>query len=163
MIVVADTSVLINLVLVEQADLLRVLFHEVLIPPAVQSEFHRLGASGGRFAGLRVPDWVQVSEQVSIPELILQRANLDQGETEALALALAIHADAVLIDESTGRAATIEFGLTPIGVLGIMVRAKRHGHLAAVAPVVDELLVRANFRASPELVREVLRLAGEAG
>lgn len=163
MIVVADTSVLINLVLVEQADLLRVLFHEVLIPPAVQSEFHRLAASGGRFAGLRIPDWVQVSEQVSIPELILRRANLDRGETEALALALAIHADAVLIDESMGRAAAIEFGLTPIGVLGILVRAKRHGHLAAVSPVVDALLARANFRASAELVSEVLRLAGEAG
>ena len=106
---------------------------------------------------------MQVSEQVSIPERILRRANLDRGETEALALALTIHADAVLIDESTGRAAAIEFGLTPIGVLGILVRAKRHGHLAAVSPVVDALLARANFRASAELVSEVLRLAGESG
>ncbi len=162
MIVVADPSVLINLVLVSQADLLRVLFREVLIAPAVQSEFHRLAESGGRFAGLRVPDWVQVSGPVSIPELIIRRVNLDKGETEALALALAIHADAVLIDESRGRAAAVEFGLTPIGVLGILVRAKRHGHLAAVAPGVDEFLGRANFRAAPELVSEVLRLAGEA-
>ena len=163
MIVVADTSVLINLVLVSQAGLLRELFHEVLIPPAVRSEFSRLAASGGRFAGLDVPDWVQVSLPVTIGEALVRRVNLDQGEMEALALALAIHADAVLIDESTGRAAAVELGLTPIGVLGILVRAKRSGHLAAVAPVVDDLLTRAKFRAAPELVREVLRLAGEAG
>ena len=161
MIVVADTSVLINLVLVGQADLLRVLFREVLVPPAVESEFFRLAASAGRFAGLCVPDWVKVSGPVAIPEPVGRRANLDKGKTEALALALAIHADAVLIDESTGRAAAIELGLMPIGVLGILVRAKRHGHLAAVAPVVDELLARANFRASPDLVLEVLQLAGE--
>jgi hypothetical protein len=160
-IVVADTSVILNLALVGQEELLAVLFREVIVPPAVKSEFGRLARSLGRFGGLRLPAWVRVREPVAIPPAISRHLELDPGETEALALALEIRADGVLIDESAGRAVAVELGLTPIGVLGILVRAKRHGQLAAVAPVVDALLERAHFRAAPELVREVLRLAGE--
>ena len=94
--------------------------------------------------------------------MISHNTELDQGETDALALAFEMHADAVLIDETAGRKAAIELGLIPVGVLGILVRAKRDGQLAAVAPVVDALLTHAQFRAAPELLREVLRMAGEA-
>ena len=162
MIVVADTSVILNLALVGQAELLAVLFREVLVPPSVGSEFARLAESHGRFAGLRLPAWVRVQEPAAIPAALAFHGELHPGETEALALALEIHADGVLIDEAAGRAVALELGLTPIGVLGILVRAKRRGQLAAIAPVVDALLQRAQFRASPDLVREVLRLAGEA-
>jgi len=55
MIVVADTSVILNLALVGHDGLLAAIFHEVTIPPAVESEFLRLASSDGRFAGLRVP------------------------------------------------------------------------------------------------------------
>lgn len=162
MIVVADTSVLINLALVEQDGLLAVLFREVLVPPAVLAEFARLSASDGRFAGLRMPAWIGVRIPRSIPPEVARHAALDLGESEALALALEIHADAVLIDETTGRDVALGLGLTPIGLLGILVRAKRQGRLAAIAPVVTDLIARARFRLAPDLVREVLRLAGEA-
>jgi uncharacterized protein len=79
-----------------------------------------------------------------------------------LALAFEIHADAVLIDEAAGRQAAVALGLTPIGVLGLLVRAKRLGLLGAVKPVIDELLTRACFRVAEDLVREALRLSGEA-
>lgn len=161
MIVVADTSVILNLALVGQEELLAALFREVFIPPAVQAEFSRLVASAGRFGGLGLPAWIQVRGPVAIPERIAGRTDLAQGEVEALALAVEMEADAVLIDESAGRAAALELGLTPVGALGILVRAKNHGQLAAVAPVVDALLTRAHFRVAAELLREVLRMAGE--
>jgi predicted nucleic acid-binding protein len=161
-IVVADTSVILNLALVGQEELLAVLFHKVFIPPAVQAEFSRLAASAGRFAGLGLPAWILVRQPAAIPERLIAHAELDRGEVEALALAVEMQADAVLIDESAGRAAALELGLTPVGVLGILVRAKRHGQLLAVAPVVEALLTRAHFRVAPELLREVLLMAGEA-
>ena len=162
MIVVADTSVILNLALVGQEELLAVLFREVFIPPAVQAEFARLASSPGRFGGLGFPAWIQVRQPLAVPEGLIGHTDLGPGEMEALALAVEMHADAVLIDESAGRTAALELGLTPVGVLGILVRAKRHGQLAAVAPVVDALITRAHFRASPGLLREVLRMAGEA-
>ena len=50
MIVVADTSVVINLCCVGQGDLLRRLFRDVVVPPAVAVEFARLAANVPRFA-----------------------------------------------------------------------------------------------------------------
>lgn len=161
MIVVADTSVLINLALVGQDRLLEVLFRKVVVPPAVAKEFARLSASDGRFALLQLPAWIGIRDPRSVPASIARNPTLDAGEAEALALALEIHADAVLMDERSGRTLAVELGLIPIGVFGILVRAKQSGHLATVAPVMEDLLVKARFRASPELVREVLRLAGE--
>jgi predicted nucleic acid-binding protein len=49
-IVVADTSVVLNLALVSQGGLLAALFQDVFVSPAVLSEFVRLTASRGRFA-----------------------------------------------------------------------------------------------------------------
>jgi len=94
--------------------------------------------------------------------VIANDSDLDEGESQALALALEIHADGVLIDEAHGRAVALELGMVPIGVLGILVRAKKRGHLPAVAPVIEALLTRARFRMADELVQSALRLAGEA-
>jgi predicted nucleic acid-binding protein len=49
---------------------------------------------------------------------------LDNGEAEAIALAVEIQADRILIDERRGRKKAIELSLRPIGVLGILLRAK---------------------------------------
>jgi len=161
-IVVADTSVILNLALVGHENLLDAIFHEVVVPPAVHAEFIRLAESSGRFTGLALPQWIRVQPPESIPAAIACDADLDPGESQALALALEIRADGVLIDEAHARSIAIELGLTPIGVLGILVRAKRNGLLPAVAPVIDDLLVKARFRASDDLIREVLRIAGES-
>jgi predicted nucleic acid-binding protein len=160
-IVVADTSVILNLALVGHENLLDTIFHEVVVPPAVQAEFVRLAASSGRFAGLTLPNWIRVQAPKTIPTLIAGDADLDLGESEALALALEICADGVLIDEAHGRFIAIELGLTPIGVLGILVRAKRDGLLPTMAPVIKALLAKARFRVSDALILEALRLAGE--
>ena len=67
MIVVADTSVLLNLCRVELADLLPSLFGEVWIPPMVEHEFNRLAKAHARFTGLQLPPWVKLSTEVPVP------------------------------------------------------------------------------------------------
>jgi uncharacterized protein len=160
-IVVADTSVILNLSLVGRGNMLRDIFHEIVVPPAVQAEYVRLAGSSGRFAGLALPDWIRIQAPEVVPAMIGSDAALDPGESQALALALEIHADAVLIDEVHGRTVAIDLGLTPVGVLGILVRAKRKGILTAVPPVIDSLVTKARFHASKDLILEVLRLADE--
>lgn len=83
------------------------------------------------------------------------------GEQAALALALQIHADAVLVDERRGYEVARRVGLTPIGILSILIRAKHTGLLPHVKPVVEALQRDANFWISGELKAEVLRLTGE--
>lgn len=55
MIVVADTSVVLNLCCVRQEHLLVSLYGRVLVPVEVASEFRRLAGSDPRFSGLNLP------------------------------------------------------------------------------------------------------------
>lgn len=161
MIVVADTSVLINLCRVGQGGLFQKLFHEVVIPPEVAAEFGRLADRAPRFAGLKLPAGIrQQSPTVSSP-VVDAAAGLDLGEAAALSLAVEIHADAVRIDERRGHEVATQLGLRTIGILGILLRAKSAGHLPAVRPVLDALQREAGFWLSEPLRKQVLSAAGE--
>ncbi len=84
---------------------------------------------------------------------------LHLGESEALALAVEVKPDVVLIDEKTGRAVAKELGLVPLGVLGTLVKAKRAGLIVAVAPLVTRLKDELDFRVSAQVERRILDLA----
>ncbi|MBK8038984.1 MAG: DUF3368 domain-containing protein [Verrucomicrobiaceae bacterium] len=161
MIVVADTSVLLNLAFLGLDRLLVELFGEVHVPQMVVTEFTRLAATSGRFAGLAFPSTCQITTVTGIPAAISSDPRLDAGESEALALALSIQADAVLLDETAARDCAATLGLSVIGTLGLLVRAKQQGHLTEIAPYLRRLLVEGCFRASPAMVRATLERAGE--
>lgn len=161
MLVVADTSVMLNLCRVGHEPLLPALFREVQIPSAVCAEFDRLTQSHLRFRGLALPAWVKVVGVFRIPPEVSGCPDLDPGETEALALALEVHADAVLIDEAAARHAALQLRLPFIGVAGILLRAKNAGLIPAVRPVLDRLRSEASFWLTSEFEIHVLRLAGE--
>jgi predicted nucleic acid-binding protein len=96
-----------------------------------------------------------------VPERV-RREDLDAGEEAALALALQIHADAILLDERRAYVVAQDIGLTPIGILNVLLRAKAAGLLAEVKPVLDGLQKDANFWISQTLREEVLRIAHES-
>jgi uncharacterized protein len=160
-IVVADTSVLLNLCAVGESELLRGLFREILIPPEVSAEFERLAADTSRFRGLLLPEWIRVQNARSIPQRLRSITGLDPGELAALSLALEILADAILIDERKGQHAAANFGIKTIGVLGILLQAKGNGLIPAVAPLIDRLHREAGFWISDDLLSRVLKLARE--
>lgn len=161
MIVVADTSVILNLCKIGQENLLASLFQEVWIPEIVEQEFLRLSRDEPRFHGLLVPDWARVAAASSIPVEVSSMSGLHAGETAALALAMAKDADAVLLDETAGRNAARKLGLTAIGVLGILLQAKRSGLLSFIRPVVEQLEREAGFWLAASVVKQALLQAGE--
>jgi predicted nucleic acid-binding protein len=162
MVVVADTSVLLNLCRVQLVDLLPSLFGEVWIPPMVEHEFSRLSVVNPRFAGLQMPLWVKRSTAVSVPDEVRDCPDLDSGETEALALALSLRADYVLVDDLAARRAAIRLNQRSTGIGGILLLAKGKGLIRAVGPCLDQLDVEARFYLSKPIRQELLRLAGEA-
>lgn len=91
----------------------------------------------------------------------MSEARLDAGEAEALALAIELKADAILLDESAARAVANELGMQVIGTLGLLLRAKQEGLVNEVAPLLRKLIVEGRFRVSPALVHATLQRAGE--
>ena len=86
---------------------------------------------------------------------------LDPGEAEALALALEMGVDAVLIDESAGRAMAVKRGLQPLGVPGVLLRAKERALIGSMRPLLDRLQSELGFFIAPSLRDEILRVAKE--
>jgi predicted nucleic acid-binding protein len=107
MVVVADTSPINYLVLIEQIDLLKQLYARILIPPAVLAELkHPVAPKPVREWADNAPKWVEVLS----PKSSLILAHLDPGESEAIALASELHAEVVLIDEQAGRQEAVRRG-----------------------------------------------------
>ena len=161
MIVVADTSILLNLARVKHLDLLRDLFNTVLIPAEVAREFRHAAANLHRFHHLSLPSWIKEQSPALIPAHLRSEVGLDPGETAAIALAIEITADAILVDERRGHEVAIQLGLKAIGVLGILLEAKNRRLIQKIRPVLDQLEVEAQFWISPVIRQKVLDLAGE--
>lgn len=162
MIVVSDTSPIIGLAAVGQLDLLRKLYGTVLLPTAVMKELTATDPPAPGFREVQDADWFRVL-QVGEPTLTTAlELELDRGEAEAIALSVEHDADLLLLDERKARTVARRLGRPVIGVLGVLVEAKRRDLLPAVRPVLDGLLTRAGFRISKSLRSRVLQETGEA-
>ena len=126
-----DTSVVLNLCLRHREELLAALYREVLAPDEVRAEFQRLAATDPPFRGLCFSHVVTVASPIAIPGSLRSNPALDAGEIAALALALERGIRDVLIDERAGRAVARSLGLTPSGLLGILIELWAPGHAVA--------------------------------
>lgn len=158
--VISNTSPLLYLHQIGQLDLLPKLYGRVVIPPAVRKEL-RTGAE----RGVSTPDvdqihWLEVRALTDMT-LLPMAIDLGAGEAEAIALALASPRHLLILDDGLGRRIAHLRALTYTGTLGVLVRAKEEGHLAAVRPVIEALQNRTSMRLKRDLIEWVLRAAGE--
>lgn len=160
MIVVSDTSPLLNLALIGRLDLLALLYHEVLIPPTVYSELSRADA-GPPLIDLESTPWIAVAPVGDRSRVLELRAEVDAGEAEAIVLAVERRADLLLVDERRGRRVAVSLGLRVTGLLGALAEAKQRGLVSQVKPLLDDLRVRAGFWIGEDLYTEVLGTLGE--
>jgi predicted nucleic acid-binding protein len=162
-IVVSDTSPLSGLAIAGYLSLLQQLYGQVIIPVAVADELKRGGQDDLRITAALATDWIEVQQpqDLALVEALQADHNLDRGESEAIALALELKADELLIDERLGRREASRLGLSITGLLGILLVAKRRGLVEAIRPIVDDLINEAGFRVSSQLYAEVLAMADE--
>ena len=103
MIVVGNTSPITNLAAIGQFDLLHSLYGEVSIPDAVWTELNAHGRQWPGSAEVANASWVE-RRAVGNQELVVAfERDLDRGEAEAIALAVEMSADLILLDEHEGR------------------------------------------------------------
>ena len=163
MIVVSDTSPLSALAIVGQLSLLHTLYGQLIIPTAVADELRRGGQDDPRIAQILTLSWLKVKppSDARLVNELQTVYRLDRGESEAIALALELNADELLIDERLGRREASRLGLSITGLLGVLLVAKNRSLVSAVRPIVDALINEAGFRISNQLYIEVLTVAGE--
>ena len=161
MLVVSNTSPLTNLAAIDRFGLLESLFGEVHIAEGVWRELNAGNRPHPGSKEVASSSWVHRHSVENRPLVATLRRDLDPGEAETLALALALNADLVLLDEKEARRAAVRVGLRRLGVLGILLEAKRRRLLDEVRPSLDALRQIAGFYVSDALYREVLKTAGE--
>ena len=163
MLVASNTSPISNLAVIGRLSLLRSQFREIWIPGAVQSELHQLSDPTAlkEIQQALQDGWIKPRALREDHVARLLAAALDPGEAEAIALALELPADLILLDERDGRSAAERAGLRVTGVLGVLLRAKDDGQIQLIKPEIVALRAQARFFLSARLQEKILALAGE--
>ena len=130
-IVVADAGPLNYLVLTGDIAVLESLFTTIVVPNTVRRELLAQDSPDVvRHWAESPPGWIQIRDDAE--ERISGRAakivsSLDSGERAAIALAIGLKADLVLMDDRDGVAAARQLGLRVTGTLGVLDLAARAG------------------------------------
>ena len=156
---VTNAGPLIHLSWIGHLDLLRELFEEILVPPAVRDEVLRASPDVPGVEALRsafAAGWLTVRSIEQPAAVAALAAELDRGESEAIVLMQAAGADLLLLDERRARTHARRLGLPLTGTIGLLRLARARGRVPAVAPVIEELR-RRGFRMSTELLEQIRR------
>lgn len=116
MIVVSETSPIVALHHLAQLGLLGSLFGDVLIPPMVNDELLR-GTDKWQPVDISQFSFIRVVAPQHPERFAAYRAIVDPGEWEAIALALELGADLLLVDDKDGRSVARQAGIEPMGTL----------------------------------------------
>lgn len=159
--IVSNTSPIINLATIDQLNILNKLYDNIFIPEAVYHEIVVVGAGQPGSSEIRKLEWI-ITRKVSNTSLVKAlQLELDNGEAEAIALALELRADLLLIDERMGRSVASRFNVKYIGLLGLLVEAKSKGIVKMIQPLLNDLKTKAGFWISEKLYFRILEIANE--
>ena len=112
MIVVSDSTTLIILGVLDKLEYLENLFTTILIPPKVYEEI-------GFKKEFALPKFIEVVEPTNKERINELKMLLDDGESEAIALALEKNLP-LFIDEKKGRRIAKNLSLDILGLLGVV-------------------------------------------
>jgi predicted nucleic acid-binding protein len=154
MIVVADTSPINYLILIEEIDILTKMYGSVVIPHAVREELVRPSAPEPvRKWIAQPPAWLEVRTPVNVPDASL--AHLDAGERDAIMLAGELRADQLIVDDRHGRREAEKRGITVMGTLGVLREAAALGLVNLRSAV--KRLETTSFYVAPEVLARLLK------
>ena len=161
MIVVSNTSPILNLAAINRLDLLQKLYGKIVIPQAVYDEIVVAGAGQVGADEVAGSQWFEVKQVTNHPMVKSLEIELDIGEAEAVVLAVELNTQLLLMDERKGRMVAKRLGINHIGLLGVLVKAKHEGLIPVVGPIIDSLRTKAGFWISQALYDHILLVTGE--
>ncbi len=123
-LVIADTSPINYLILIDRVEILARLFTRVVLPSAVEAELAAADAPAEVRAWIATPPgWLEIVNAPAVPN----PAGIHRGEAAAIALASSMRADLLLIDDRKGVDVARRQGLRVTGTLGVLDLAAERG------------------------------------
>lgn len=156
---VVNASPLILLGKIGHVALLGALSDELIVPDVVAREVgakpegDRVISEVASLPGARFAEGVVASSEI-------EAWNLGRGESQVVALAGAHPGSRAVLDDLEARRCAQSLGLSLIGTLGVVLRARRRGVIEKARPVVEHLR-RVGLYASDSLVEQALAHLGE--
>jgi len=148
-VVIPDTSALILFQNIEEIDLLKKVYGELVTTPEVEEEF---------IEGL--PDWIKIQPVSDKKYQEFFETQIDKGEASVIALATEYSDVLLLLDDLKARKLAGQLNMKITGTLGVIHKAKQMKIIDKVKPLIDKLL-QTDFRISEKIVQEILQLNGE--
>jgi hypothetical protein len=160
-IVISNSTILINFATIDRLDILHALFKELIIPEAVWDETVLKASRYVSAKRIRESDWIKVKKVHDRNSVKLLRGRLDDGEAEAVSLALELKADFILLDESPAREVAKKLEMNFIGTVGCLIMAKRLGIIENIKSLLNKIIKDAKFWISSDLYWTILKDARE--
>jgi predicted nucleic acid-binding protein len=147
--IISDTSCLILRDKINERDILKRLYGEVIITSFIAQEY-----------GKSLPTWIKIIDPKNNEFQNELLKSLDRGEASAITLAIELEDCTLILDEEPARKKAIELGLTFTGTVGVLAKAKREGFIPLLKPYFDKIELT-DFHTTPELLRMILKSVGE--
>lgn len=143
--VIVNSTPIISLCHIGKLDLLKVLYGEVLIPEAVYREINAKPDSVAKAELDKSLDWIRVCKIQNQLAKYLYKSHLHDGEVEVMILGKEEDATLLIMDDKNAKnhAKYLKFNVT--GTLGILLRAKRQGHVDVIKPLLDKMVLKGIF------------------
>jgi uncharacterized protein len=158
-IAVIDSSPLINLAHLDLALELANFFDRVYVPRAVQRELNRKGRFRYRLNKLYATRVFERCATADATNVQVLRAELDEGESEALIQAQERQAYAFIGDDRRARIIAERMGRKSIGTARVLARLSLEGRVPNVDGLVAVLRRDLDFRITDEVLRQAVEMA----
>ena len=155
MILIADSSALITLSIVDKLDILEKIFGEVYIPKAVYEEIV--------IRDKQETQKLKLFSQGKIKDITTKinfNISLGKGESEAIILYKEQSADFLLCDDKKAKKFAKSFDINVIGSFGVLLKAKEKGLIKKIAPLL-EIIKNSEIYLSDSVIELVLKMAHE--
>lgn len=148
-VVISDTSTLILFHKIDEFNLLRKVYEELITTPEIAEEF-----------GEKLPDWIHIQPVSDRKYQDFLETQVDYGEASAIALAAEYEDVLLLLDDLKARKLATRLNFKITGTLGIIHKARQMSIIDKVRPLIDKLLLT-DFRIADNIIEEILRLNNE--
>jgi uncharacterized protein len=151
--VVSDTTAITTLLKSEQQRLLQDLYGRVLVPQAVWDELKAFHS--------QLPEFIALHPLRAPIQRLAGTESLGRGEAEALLLAKELNVQLLLTDDRQARLAARRLHIPCIGLVGMIVQAKRLGKISSVREMLNLLETKGGLYLSDTVVATALQIADE--